>query len=93
MDPVILQAMEQTYGSVTAPNFTKLSQRLDERPCDGLIEVIGYKFALTVTTDGNYDHTFRLFLQKGARHWSLELSAVARSRCWPAWAPVAGTRC
>ncbi|MFG1998035.1 hypothetical protein ACGFNU_02670 [Spirillospora sp. NPDC048911] len=72
----ILRRIEDTYGSLTEPNFSSVAAGLESRPYDRLAEEIGTVFKVAEDVDPDDDHGFMYGLERGGRRWVLWLSLV-----------------
>jgi hypothetical protein len=73
----INQAIVVAYGSATAPHYGFLQKTYDKRPYQPLVDELALRFALTDTTDLNYDSALVYFLQQQEEHCLL-LSLVGK---------------
>jgi hypothetical protein len=73
----INQAIVGAYGSATAPHYGFLQKTYNQRPYQPLVEELAGRFALTESTDLNYDVAFMYGLHRNEQHYLL-LSLVGK---------------
>jgi hypothetical protein len=74
---IINQAIVVAHGSATAPHYGFLQKTYDKWPYQPLVDELALRFALTDTTDLNYDSALVYFLQQQEEHCLL-LSLVGK---------------
>jgi hypothetical protein len=73
----INHAIVVAHGSATAPHYGFLQKTYDKRPYQPLIEELALRFAITDTTDLNYDSAMVYHLRQQEEHCLL-LSLVGK---------------
>lgn len=73
----INEAIVVAYGSATAPHYGFLQKTYDKRPYQPLVDELALRFAITDTTDLNYDSALVYFLRQQEEHCLL-LSLVGK---------------
>jgi hypothetical protein len=73
----INQAVVVAYGSATAPHYGFLQKTYDKRPYQPLVDELAWRFAITDTTDLNYDSAMVYHLRQHEEHCLL-LSLVGK---------------
>lgn len=73
----INQAIVVAHGSATAPHYGFLQKTYDKRPYQPLIDDLALRFAITDTTDLNYDSAMVYHLRQQEEHCLL-LSLVGK---------------